>query len=123
MEYHAIGVEHSGLQPRPNQPQQGAVINPLRQHPSHPLLLDGLKALRDVRFHPPGIASALELDGQGIHGIQRTHLRAIPVTTPQEVLLVDGFEEARHCQLQELVCYGGHAYSTLHRYPSLLWNL
>jgi hypothetical protein len=41
----------------------------------------------------------------------------IPIATAQEVLLVDGFQEARHCQLQELVFYGGDAQRSLRAIP------
>src|SRR5512132_2258073 len=43
VEHRAVCVQHSGLQPLPNQPQQCAVINPFRQHPYHPVMIDGIK--------------------------------------------------------------------------------
>ncbi len=44
-------------------------------------------------------------------------MRSIPLATAQEVLLVDGFEEARHCPWQELVFDCGDAQRTLRAIP------
>ena len=42
VQYLTVCVEPSGFQPLPNQPQC-AVINPFRQHPYHPIMIDGIK--------------------------------------------------------------------------------
>src|SRR5437667_6714381 len=76
-----------------------------------------IQALRDVRFYHPGVAAALQLDGPCIHRLQGAHLRSIPLTTAQDILLVDGFQEARHCQWQELVFYCGDSQRTLRAIP------
>ena len=99
MQYLTVSVEHPGLQPLPDQAQQGAIINTLRYHPHHPVMIDGVTELREVRFHHPGLASAWERDGPCIHCLQGSNLWPIPRATAQDVLLVDGFQEARHGQL------------------------
>ena len=43
VEHRAVGVQHSGLQPLLHQPQQCAVINPLRQHFQKPVMVDIVK--------------------------------------------------------------------------------
>ena len=39
------------------------------------------------------------------------------IATAQEVLLIDGFEEARYGPLQELIFYSGNAQGTLRAIP------
>ena len=58
-------------------------------------MIDGVEELLDVRFHHPVVSPKLELDRQFVHRVQGSNLRPIPIATAQEVLLVDGFEEAR----------------------------
>src|SRR6266849_3223692 len=99
VEHLAICVEHASFQPLPNQPQSCAISNPCRQHPYHPVLIDGIKELLDVRLHHPGIASTLELDGQCVPCVQGANLWAIAIPPAQEVLLIEGFEEPRHGEL------------------------
>jgi len=41
----------------------------------------------------------------------------IPIATAQDVLRVDGFQEARYCPLQERVFYGGNPQGTLRAIP------
>ena len=75
-------------------------------------MIDAVKEALDVRFHHVGIVPKLELDRQFVYGIQGPHPRSIAITTAQEVLLVDGFEEAGGRHLQQLVFYGGNAERT-----------
>src|SRR5262249_13542235 len=76
-----------------------------------------IEARLDVGFHHPGLSSELELDGQCIHRIQGAYLGPIPIATAQEVLRVDGCQEARSCQWSELVFYGGDAQRALRAIP------
>ena len=76
-----------------------------------------IQELLDVRFHHPDIPSELEFDGQCIHCIQGANVRSVSIATAQEVLLVDGFQEACHGQLQELVFYGGDPQRALRAIP------
>jgi hypothetical protein len=80
-------------------------------------MIEGIKDLLDVRFHHPGLSSELERDGPGIHRSQGSNLWPIAIATAPDVLLVDGVQEARYCQLQELVFYGGNAQGTLRALP------
>jgi uncharacterized protein YjeT (DUF2065 family) len=59
----------------------------------------------DVRFHDIVVLPKLELEGQLVYGVQRSHVRAIAITTAQKVLLVDGLQDARDGELQQLVLY------------------
>src|SRR2546425_9636122 len=72
-------------------------------------MIDAVKEALDVRFHHVVIVPKLELDRQFVYGIQGPHPRSIAITTAQEVLLVDGFEEAGGRHLQQLVFYGGES--------------
>ena len=113
VEHLALGVEHAGFAPLPEQSSQCAILNTLFSHAPHPVMLDGIKALLDVRCHHPGLSSALARDGPCIHGVQGANLGAISVTTAPEVLRVDGFAETRHCSLQERIFHGGYSQRTL----------
>ena len=76
-----------------------------------------IEALLDVRFYHPGVSPELELDSPCVYRIQGAYLWAIAITTAQEILRIDGFEEARYGQLQELVFYGGNPQGTQRAIP------
>jgi hypothetical protein len=58
-------------------------------------MIDGLKARRAGRFRHPGISSQVALDGQGVPRRPGATLGPLPLATPQDVLRVNGCEEAR----------------------------
>src|SRR5438034_6390548 len=74
----------------------------------------GAAALRDhtrrfqrmISCHEVVVAE-LELDRQFIDRVQRTRVRPVPITTTQEILLVDGFQYPRIHQVL-LVCLGAN---------------
>ena len=113
----AVWVAPPGRPPLPHPPSQGAVIHPLRHPPHPPVLSDGIHALLAVRFPHPGRASAWALAGPGSHGRQGANLRSIPLAPAPAVLRVEGFEEARHGPLPELVFSGGASQRTRRALP------
>jgi hypothetical protein len=86
----AICLQHSRPEPRADQPQEGAIFHACSQHPHPPVLLDGVEEPRDVRFDHNVVPPKLKRNGPPIHGVQRSHLRPVPLATRQEILLVDG---------------------------------
>ncbi len=102
-------VQSPCLQPLADKPQQGAILNALSQPADHPVMLPAVKEALAVRLHHVVIVPKLELDRQFVYGLHCPPARSIPITTAQEILLVDGFEEVGDRHLPQLVLYGGNA--------------
>ena len=103
MHHLAVSVQHSGLEPLVNEPQQASVSNSQGQQLDKPLVIDVVEEALDIRFHHEVVAAELELDRHLVDGIKRTFVRTIPIATAQEILLVDGFEYPRDRKLQQFV--------------------
>src|SRR2546428_9152473 len=85
-------------------------------------MIHGVKETLEVRLYHVVIASKLELHRQFVYRIQGPYPRSIAITTAQEILLIDGFEEASGRHLQQLILHGGHIPSTLPLNPNPLWD-
>src|SRR5882672_3679654 len=105
-------VQYPCLQPLADKPQKGAVLNAFPQHTDHPVMIQGVKETFDVRLYYIVVASKLELHRQFVYRIHCPHPRAIAITTAQEILLIDGFEEASGRHLQQLILHSGNAEGT-----------
>ena len=106
VQYLAVRVQHACFQPLGDQMQQGLVVYAFRQHLEQPVMLQVVEETLDIGFDHVVVGAELELDGELIHGVQRPDLRAVAVGAAQEVLLIDGFENAFDGQLQQLVFRG-----------------
>src|SRR5713101_2017071 len=100
-------VQYPCLQPLADKPQKGALLNALSQPADPPVLIPAVTEALEVRLHHVVLVPKLELDRQFVYGLQGPHARSIPITTAQEILLVDGFEETGDCHLQQLILHGG----------------
>src|SRR2546427_8647834 len=105
----AIGIQHSGLEPLPNQPQQRPVANPPAQHLDEYVLIEIVEKPLDIGFDHEMVIPELELDRQFVDCVQSPLVRPVSRATTQEILLVDGFQYPCDRQLQQLVLH--------HRYP------
>ena len=79
------------------------IANPPAQHLDQIILIEIIEKPLDVGFNHEVVPSKLELDRQFVDRIERSLVRAIPITTSQEILLVDGFQYPRDRQLQQLI--------------------
>lgn len=78
---------------------------------------DGITALRDVRFHHPGVSAQWARAGQGLHGVQGATLWALSIPTAPDVRRVEGCEATRYGPWQARSCSGGHAPRALGAIP------
>jgi hypothetical protein len=69
-------------------------------------VIDVVEEALDIRFDHPVVAPNLALDRQFVPCVQGSPVWPIPIATAQDILLVDGCEEARDRQLQPLVVDG-----------------
>jgi hypothetical protein len=102
----AIRVQYTCFEPLLDQPQQCAVIEALCHHPDHPLVIDVVEEACAIRFDHPVVSPKLALDRQFVYRVQGPNLWPISIATAQEILLVEGGEEARDRQLQQLILDG-----------------
>jgi hypothetical protein len=63
----------------------------------------------DVRFYHTVVPPELKLNGQPVNGVQRSHLRPVPIATAQKLLLIDGLQYPRDGELPPLLLDGGDA--------------
>jgi hypothetical protein len=104
-----ICLQHSRPEPRADQPPASAVFKAFCPPPPPPVMLDGVEEPLDVRFDPKVVPPELTRNGQPIHGVQRSHVRPVPIATPQDILRVDGLQYPRAGELQPLSLDGGHS--------------
>ena len=81
MEHLAIGLQNPCLQPFPDQPQKGPVVNPHSQHVQQPRMVQMVEEAFDVHFHHVPIRPVLPVEGEVSHRIQRPASGAIAVAT------------------------------------------
>src|SRR5437868_12187180 len=104
--YHlAICVQHSRLEPLLDQPEQTAVDDSQAEQLNQSIVTDVVKETRDVSLDLEVVPSELKLHGQFINCVVCSFLRPIPITTAQEILLVDGLQYSSDRKLQQLVFY------------------
>ena len=106
MQHLAIRVQHPCFEPLLDQPQQCSVIEALCQHPDHPLVIDVVEEASDIRFDHPGASPKLARDRPCVYRVQGPHLWPLSIATAQKILLVEGGEEARDRQRQQLILDG-----------------
>ena len=102
----AIRLSHSCLQPVPDQPQQRFLITPPRQHLQQLLMINGVEAALDVRFHDEAIRPKLEGPREVSDRIQGPDRSSVAITARQEVLLIDRLQYLCHSRLKALVLNG-----------------
>src|SRR5439155_22994144 len=93
--YFAVGLQHSGLQPFLDQPQQLLVSDPQAQHLNQTIVIESVEKCLDVRFYDEVVRLELELHCQVMDRIQCSPFPPIPITARQEVLLVYGSQYPR----------------------------
>src|SRR5437868_831834 len=104
--YHlAICVQHSRLEPLLDQPEQTAVGDSQAEQLNQSIVTDVVKEALDVGLDLEVVPSELKLHGQFINCVVCSFLRPIPITTAQEILLVDGLQYSSDRKLQQLVFY------------------
>jgi hypothetical protein len=102
-------LPHSRPEPLAEQPPEGAIFTAFASHPDQPVLLDGVDEPLDVRFDRKVGPPALALHGQPSNGVPRSHVRPVPIATPQDILLVDSLQYPRDGELPQLILDGGDA--------------
>jgi site-specific DNA recombinase len=102
-----ICIQHPRLEPRPDAPQERAVLKAFCQPPPPPAMIDGVEEPLDVCFYPKGIPPDLTLHGQPGHGVHRPHMRTVSLATAQAILLVEGLPSPRDGALPPLIFHGG----------------
>jgi hypothetical protein len=72
-------------------------------------MLDVVDEPLDGRFDHTVVPPAWTLQGQPVHGVHRSPLRPVPITTTQASLLVEGWQAPRDGELPQLILHGGHS--------------
>ena len=75
MNHLAVSIQHSGLEPLFDEPQQTLVGDSQGQQLYQSSVIDIVEEALDIRFHHEVVATELELDRQLVDGIKRTFLR------------------------------------------------
>jgi hypothetical protein len=76
----SIGRKTTRLQPLPDEPKKGPVVDAQTQHLHQPVMVQMVEKTFDIGFNYVTITSILQIKGQVLGRIQRSTPWAIPIT-------------------------------------------
>jgi site-specific DNA recombinase len=99
-------LHHTCIQPLADQAHDDSIAYPLAQHFLQTTVIDRVEKLPDVDLDRPPTTHLHRRPPQRIQGLTRRAVRPEAVRAVQKLLLIDGFQDHRHCALQHLVLEG-----------------
>ena len=102
-----VPCQHPGLQPRPDQPQDRAILDPLREHFPPQVVLQAVNEYPDIGVHDPTDVLMQAPRAQHVPVVMRAATLPDAVRALMTVLLIKRSQQHRHCPLDDRVRLDG----------------
>ena len=96
-------LEHTRLEPFPNQADDALVANPVFDEPDQPVMADPVEERLDVGVENPSHLSSCNSERECIQRVVLAASGPEPIAEPQELRLIDRRQDRHQCGLDDLV--------------------